>query len=175
MEIVLICDGNAYMLSIELLYLKYSNSVVHRTRHRAKNSSVMLYAMNKEIQAYHAAFAKGDKDICRALASEIDKKLPKAESKIWHRHPVWFLDGNPVVGYSKQKAGVRLMFWSGRGFDEPLLIPGSGKFKDASITYTKVSDIVSKDVARWLKKAKDIQWDYKNIVKRKGVLKKLKP
>lgn len=131
--------------------------------------------MNKEIQSYHSTFSKADKDICKILAAEIDRKLPKAESKIWHRHPVWFLDGNPVVGYSKLKAGVRLLFWSGMGFDEPLLIPGSGKFKDASITYTKVSEIQVRDVVRWLKKATLIQWDYKNIVKRKGVLKKLKP
>jgi hypothetical protein len=130
--------------------------------------------VSKEIHEYHAPFSKGDRDICIILASEINKKLSKAESKIWHRHPVWFLDGNPIVGNSKLKDGVRLMFWSGRGFDEPLLTLGKGRFKDASIMYRKASDIVSKDVARWLKKAIDIQWDYKNIVKRKGVLLKLK-
>ena len=41
---------------------------------------------------------------------------PHAENKIWHAHPVWFLDGNPVVGYSKQKVGVVLLFWSGQSF-----------------------------------------------------------
>ncbi len=115
--------------------------------------------------------------ICDLLARSINDHLPQAENKIWHAHPVWFLDGNPIVGYSKQKAGVRLMFWSGAGFDEDLLKPGTGKFKDASITYTSADQIVVKDLKRWLKKAEAIQWDYKkcetNIMKRKGVLERL--
>ena len=108
------------------------------------------------------------------LAAEIDKSLPEAENKIWHAHPVWFLDGNPIAGYSKQKAGVRLMFWSGADFDENYLVPGTGKFKDASISYTSVDGVSIKDLKRWLKKSKEIQWDYKNVVKRKGVLERLK-
>lgn len=87
---------------------------------------------------------------------------------MWHRHPVWFLDGNPVARYSKLKAGVQLMFWSGRGFDEPLLVSGKGKFKDAAIMYTSASEVQEKNIKRWLKKSALIQWDYKNIVKRKG-------
>lgn len=122
---------------------------------------------------YNKALSSSDKQICDALAAEITRNLPKAENKIWHRHPVWFLEGNPIVGYSKLKSGVRLMFWSGRGFDEPLLVDGEGRFKDASITYTSAREIQEKDIKRWLKKAVLIQWDYKNIVKRKGVLKKL--
>ncbi len=125
------------------------------------------------IQDYNKALAPTDKKICDTLAAEITRHLPKAENKIWHRHPVWFLDGNPVVGYSKLKSGIRLMFWSGRGFDEPLLLPGEGRFKDASITYTSAREINEKDIKRWLKKSVLIQWDYKNIVKRKGVLKKI--
>ena len=30
------------------------------------------------------------------------------------------------------------------------------------------------DLKRWLNKAKKIQWDYKNVVRRKGVLERLK-
>lgn len=130
--------------------------------------------MNKEIQTYNNTLSAGDATICRALAREINKGLPEAESKIWHAHPVWFLDGNPIVGYSKQKAGIRLMFWSGAGFDEETLNPGTGKFKDASIVYTSAEQMNKKDLARWLKKAKKIQWDYKNIVKRRGKLVRLK-
>jgi hypothetical protein len=100
--------------------------------------------------------------------------MPEAENKIWHAHPVWFIDGNPIVGYSKLKNGLRLMFWSGVTFEEPNLKPGSGKFKDASITYTSVSEINPEEIKRWLQKSKDIQWDYKNIVKRKGILERLK-
>lgn len=129
--------------------------------------------MNPDTKAYNYSLDDADLQIADLLASEIDKNLPKAENKIWHRHPVWFLDGNPIVGYSKLKSGMRLMFWSGMGFDEEALQPGTGKFKDASITYTAVDQVNTKDLKRWLKKAKAIQWDYKNIVKRKGKLVKL--
>ncbi len=129
--------------------------------------------MDPDIQDYNDNQIAADRKICDLLAETITKHLPKAEDKIWHRHPVWFLDGNPVVGYSKLKAGIRLMFWSGASFEEELLKPGTGKFKDASILYTSVDQVEPKDLKRWLKKAETIQWDYKNIVKRKGVLERL--
>lgn len=105
---------------------------------------------------------------------EIDRSLPEAESKIWHAHPVWFLDGNPIVGYSKLKDCIRLMFWSGADFDETELKPGTGKFKDASVRFTDAGQIRSSDLQRWLRKSKAIQWDYKNVYKRKGKLVRLK-
>ena len=129
--------------------------------------------MNKEVKAYNDAQSKADKEICNLLAAEIDSNLPKAENKIWHRHPVWFLDGNPIVGYSKLKDSVRLLFWSGQSFDEPGL-QKEGSFKAAEARYTSVEQVNVKDLKRWLKKGQDIQWDYKNIVKRKGVLERLK-
>ena len=107
------------------------------------------------------------------LESQIHQNLKKSESKIWHGSPVWFLDGNPVVSYSVRKSGmVALMFFSGQGFDEPDLQP-EGKFKAAEILYAKVGEIQTAQVKKWLKKAQDIQWDYKNIVKRKGVLERI--
>lgn len=130
--------------------------------------------MNKEIIAYHDKQTSDDKAVCDQLASIIDHELTEAESKIWHAHPVWFLDGNPIVGYSKQKAGIRLMFWSGADFEEDALSVSGKKFKDASIFYNVVSEIEANDLSRWLKKSRDIQWDYKNIVKRKGQLERLK-
>lgn len=130
--------------------------------------------MNKDTQAFNKALLPSDKKICMVLAVVISKQLPTAENKIWHRHPVWFLDGNPVVGYSKLKDCVRLLFWSGQSFDEPLLQP-EGSFKAAEIRYTSVDQINLKDLKRWLKKAKEIQWDYQNIVKRKGKLVRLMP
>ena len=129
--------------------------------------------MNKDIRKYNNSQAVSDKAICNLLAEEIDSNLPEAENKIWHAHPVWFLEGNPVVGYSKQKAGIRLMFWSGMSFDEEVLKPGTGKFKDASVIYNSAEKIKLKDLKRWCTKAKKIQWDYKNIVKRKGKLERL--
>lgn len=130
--------------------------------------------ISTKIQKYNDSQTASDKAICDVLAAEIDRGLPKAENKIWHRHPVWFIDGNPIVGYSKLKSGIRLMFWSGADFDEPDLKPGTGKFKDASITYTSADKINVRDLKRWLKKSKEIQWDYKNIIKRKGRLERLK-
>ena len=130
--------------------------------------------MKKEIKAYNEALSANEMSICDLLAREIDRGLPDAENKIWHAHPVWFLDGNPIVGYSRQKAGIRLMFWSGADFEERgLNVPGK-KFKDASVFFNDASEIDKNELKRWLEKAKTIQWDYKNIVKRKGVLERLK-
>lgn len=130
--------------------------------------------MHTDIKAFNKKLDVSDREICELLAAEIDKRLPEAESKIWHRHPVWFLEGNPTVGYSKLKAGVRLMFWSGADFDEDRLEPGTGKFKDASVIYTSVDEVKMAELARWLKKSREIQWDYKNIYKTKGKLNRIK-
>ncbi|HSI69266.1 MAG TPA: DUF1801 domain-containing protein [Gillisia sp.] len=130
--------------------------------------------MNSEIQKYHEAQLDPYREICEKLSGLIDENLPGAESKIWHAHPVWFLDNNPIFGYSKLKAGIRLMFWSGADFEEENLRPGTGKFKDASVIYNSVKEINVPDIQRWLKKAENIQWDYKNLIKRKGKLERLK-
>lgn len=128
--------------------------------------------MNKDIQAYNNRQSKAEKEICNLLAKEISKNLPDAENKIWHAHPVWFLDGNPIAGYSKLKDSIRLLFWSGQGFGEKALRP-EGSFKASEIRYTSREQINIADLKKWLKKATTIQYDYKNIVKRKGVLLKL--
>jgi hypothetical protein len=133
----------------------------------------MNVAMNKDTQAYNNALPVGDKAICNLLAKEISSNLPEAENKIWHRHPVWFLDGNPIVGFSKLKDCIRLLFWSGQSFDEQGLQP-EGSFKAAEARYTDVKQINTKDLNRWLDKSKKIQWDYKNLIKRRGVLERLK-
>lgn len=129
--------------------------------------------MNADIKAFHDQQNDSDKAICNILHQEICKELKEAENKIWHRHPVWFIEGNPIVGYSKLKDCIRLMFWSGDSFDEEGLSAGTGKFKDASIRYTHPDQINYEDLKRWLQKSREIQWDYKNIVKRKGQLLKL--
>src|SRR5687768_8094126 len=128
--------------------------------------------MNKEVQAYNDGQSPEEQEICNALAEEINRHLPEAENKIWHAHPVWFLEGNPIVGYSKLKGSVRLLFWSGQSFDEPLL-KNEGSFKAAEMRYTSQDQVNTKDLARWLEKGRQIQWDYKNIVKRKGQLERL--
>lgn len=128
--------------------------------------------MNKEIQEYNQSMEEAE--LCNLLATLIDSNLKNVESKIWHAHPVWFLDGNPIVGYSKQKRGIRLMFWSGADFGEGNLSVLGNKFKDASVFYHSVTGVDVVELKRWLGKSEEIQWDYKNIVKRKGILERLK-
>lgn len=129
--------------------------------------------MNTEVKGYHDALAPEDSAICDLLYQEISKNLPEAENKVWHRHPVWFLDGNPIVGYSKLKGCIRLLFWSGQSFEEEDL-QKEGTFMAAEARYTDVVQVDKKNLKRWLEKARDIQWDYKNLIKRKGMLERLK-
>ena len=91
---------------------------------------------------------------------------------MWHAHPVWFLGGNPIAGFSELKSCIRLMFWSGQSFPTPGLIP-DGSFKAASRRYTEPDQINAEEIANWCRDGIDIQWDYKNIVKRKGRLERL--
>ena len=129
--------------------------------------------MHQDTLEYNTRQEPGDRELCDLLAREIERGLPGAENRVWHGHPVWFLEGNPIVGYSKQKPGVRLMFWSGRDFGEPgLNIPGK-KFKDASVFYNDVEEVSTADLQRWLVKGREIQWDYKSLVRRKGRLDRL--
>lgn len=129
--------------------------------------------MNTEISNYNNEQNESDKAICQLLAQIITECLPDAENKIWHAHPVWFLDGNPIAGYSKLKDSVRLLFWSGQSFNEPDL-KVEGKFKAAEKRYNAVDQVDVLALKRWLEKSRQIQWDYKNLVKRKGKLERLK-
>ena len=131
--------------------------------------------MNNDIEKYNNTQPKVEKDVCNMLAMEIYAGLPEADSKIWHGSPVWFLDGNPVVGYSVRKKDIQLLFWSGMSFDEPSLEPVGNvkKFKAAGFHYTSVDQVDIDVIRRCFKKSRDIQWDYKNIVKHKGKLVRL--
>lgn len=130
--------------------------------------------MHAEIIKYNEKLEGEHQALCALLADELDRGLPKAESKVWHAHPVWFLAGNPIVGYSLQKPGIRLMFWSGADFEEPGLNVLGKKFKDASVFINSAAEVSTKDLRRWLKKSQLIQWNYKDIVKLKGKLERLK-
>lgn len=129
--------------------------------------------MHADTKKYNTAQAPADRAICQLLADEINRALPEAENKIWHAHPVWFLDGNPIVGYSKLKDCVRLLFWSGQSFKEKGLAK-EGTFKAAEARYTAVGQVDTKKLGRWLAEARDVQWDYKNLIRRKGRLERVK-
>lgn len=130
--------------------------------------------MSSDIQRYNESQIESDQKICEKLSEIINENLIEAESKIWHAHPVWFLEGNPIVGYSKQKRGIRLMFWSGKSFNEKFLNVHGEKFQDASVFYNDLSEINENDIKRCLTKSEKIQWDYKNLMKRKGELIQIK-
>ncbi|MEC3876412.1 DUF1801 domain-containing protein [Chryseobacterium salviniae] len=130
--------------------------------------------MNSSILNYNESQTESDRLICEKLYEIINENLVDSDSKIWHAHPVWFLDGNPIVGYSKQKGGIRLMFWSGKSFNEEILDVLGEKFQDASVFYNDISEIKENVIKRCLEKAEKIQWDYKNLVKRKGQLIQIK-
>lgn len=133
-----------------------------------------MVSVHKDIKHYNNKLAGEEKEICELLAFEISKNLPESECKVWHAHPVWFLEGNPIVGYSKQKPGIRLMFWSGKDFGENDLNVVGKKFKDASVFFNYLTEVNSEDLRRWLEKSRQIQWDYKNLIKKKkGVLERI--
>ncbi|MFO0943217.1 MAG: DUF1801 domain-containing protein [Pirellulales bacterium] len=125
-----------------------------------------------EITDYIAGLSEDDQLICNKLAELIKQNLKSTESKIWHAHPVWFIDGNPIVGFHRLKDCIRMLFWSGQSFDEEGLT-SEGKFKAAEVRYTNVKQLRVTEIKRWLKKSQSIQWDYKNIVKRKGKLERI--
>ena len=129
--------------------------------------------MHAETRKYNQAQAPEDRKICKLLAQEIDRNLPEAENKIWHAHPVWFLDGNPIVGYSKLKDCIRLLFWSGQSFEEKGLRK-EGSFKAAEVRYTAADQVDTGKLQRWLAEARETQWDYKNLIRRQGRLQRLK-
>ena len=128
--------------------------------------------MNPEITSYLASLSEQDRQICLRLMNAIEQHLPQAIGKVWHGSPVWFMDGNPIVGFSKLKNHVQLLFWSGESFDVAGLTP-VGKHKAAEARYTDAAGIDPDQLAIWLNKALVIQWDYKNIVKRNGELLRL--
>lgn len=130
--------------------------------------------MPEDIKDYHSKLEESDSAICEKLNKVINENLKFTENKVWHAHPVWFIDGNPIVGYSKEKPGIRLMFWSGKNFNEEGLNVVGKNFKDASVFYNSADEINIENLKNWLKKSENIQWNYKDIRKNKGILERLK-
>lgn len=141
-----------------------SDHILRKTR-----ATVILERMNADIATYNSTLSSDDKKLCELLATEIDTHLMGAESKVWHAHPVWFLDGNPIVGYARRKNDIQLLFWSGQSFQSPGL-EVEGSFKAAQKRYQTIDDVDTDALRNWLEESKHVQWDYKNIVKRKGEL-----
>lgn len=126
--------------------------------------------MPADISSYHKSLNKVDREICSVLFAAIEESLSKAHGKVWHGHPVWFINENPIVGYSKKRVGVEILFWSGQGFQEDDLI-AIGKFKAAGAIFESAEDIKKTKIKRWLQKSKKIQWDYANLRKNRKLVK----
>ena len=91
---------------------------------------------------------------------------------MYHGAPVWFIDENPIVGYSKKKNGIALLFWSGQSFSNKGLSP-IGNLKAAEKVYSKIEETNENELNKWLNEALSIQWDYKNIRINNGELRRL--
>ena len=121
-----------------------------------------------DVLEYNAAQNGKHEAICTALAELFAKSLPTAGSKVWHGHPVWFIESNPIVGYSIKKAGVQVLFWSGQSFENSGLKP-LGKFKAAAFDVEKTDTKTKTLLSTWLIEAEKIQWDYANLVKKRSL------
>lgn len=128
--------------------------------------------MHSDCREYNKRQDEVNREICDLLANCIEATLSEAESRFWHGHPVWFLEGNPIVGYGKLKGCVRLLFWSGQSFQSSGLRK-TGSFMASEARFISVNQIDHDLLKVWLNESRGTQWDYKNIVKRKGNLVRL--
>lgn len=131
---------------------------------RAKSANGVATG-DDQIAAYSRAQAPVSRKICDLLRALIEKDLPKATSKVWHGSPVWFIDDNPVVGYSATAKTVNLMFWNGQAFDEAGLTP-VGKYGAAQAKFGDQAELDPTVIRRWLKKAKSDVFDSKAFFKK---------
>lgn len=125
--------------------------------------------MPDDILQYHERLDVESLPICELLRAIIERELPDADRKVWHAHPVWFFDGNPVVGYDRLKTSVRLLFWSGQSFPTPGLHP-EGSFRAAEIRYTAPEQIDEDLLVRWLADSRELQWNYRDIRSNRGLV-----
>jgi hypothetical protein len=123
------------------------------------------------ITDYAEALPAGQSAICHLLQREIDAALPQASAKIWHGSPVWFIGGNPVVGYHATPKQVNLLFWNGQSFGDAAL-KAVGKGTAAQIQFTDATQIDTKTLRGWLKRAGTEIYDYQNHFKTQRALRK---
>jgi len=122
--------------------------------------------LGSDIAAYNDKLGEQERDIALELCALIAKNLPEAEGKVWHGHPVWFMDGNPIVGYSLKKSGIEMLFWSGQSFKSDAL-RALGKFKAAALSIPNKEALDPTLITALLSEANSIQWDYANLPKKR--------
>lgn len=121
-----------------------------------------------DIQVYNSKLTDFHREIADGLCAVMSAELSGAEGKVWHGHPVWFLEGNPVVGYSLKKSGIEVLFWSGQSFKWPGL-RAVGKFQAAAIAIDSKDEIAT--LLEFMPEALAIQWNYKDLPKLRRLVK----
>jgi hypothetical protein len=135
---------------------------------RTKNSAPTV---GDPIAAYSLAQPPAFRAMCDVLRKLIDAAIPKADSRVWHGSPVWFIDDNPVVGFNATAKTVNLLFWNGQAFDEPDLAP-VGKYRAAQAVFRDAAEIDPAVIRRWLKKARSNVFDSRAFFKKLREVKK---
>jgi hypothetical protein len=129
------------------------------------NSDAPRQSGGDAIAAYSQRQSPALRAICDVLRALIEAALPRAASKVWHGSPVWFIDDNPVVGYSATAKEVKLLFWNGQAFDAPGLRP-VGKYRAAQAVFNDAVDVDPKVVRVWLRQAKADVFDSQQFFKK---------
>lgn len=124
--------------------------------------AILALMTDTGIHEYNLKIDGANRELAAGLYHLIATALPTAMGKVWHGHPVWFLDGNPILGYSLKKSGLEVLFWSGKSFITSGLRP-IGKYQAAGLSVGSEEDI--EKVASFMGEAQSIQWDYKNLPK----------
>ncbi len=118
--------------------------------------------ISADIQEYNSKLDDSHREIAQGLCDLVSQALPNAEGKVWHGHPVWFLDGNPIAGYNLKKSGIEVLFWSGKSFATAGLSP-VGKYQAAGIAIETADDVDK--VTPFMAEAGSVQWNYKDLPK----------
>lgn len=118
--------------------------------------------ISADIQEYNSNLDDAHREIAQGLCDLVSQSLPNAEGKVWHGHPVWFIDGNPIAGYSLKKSGIEVLFWSGKSFATAGLGP-VGKYQAAGIAIETTDDVDK--VKPFMAEAGSVQWNYKDLPK----------
>jgi len=126
----------------------------------------------KDRDEYSKDFEEPLRNLCKVLDEHIDTALKTSRCTLYHGAPVWFIEDNPIVGYSKKSNKIAVLFWSGQSFCESGLSK-LGKFKAAEIQYTDEKEINYEKLDSWLLEAETIIWNYKDLPKTQGILNRL--
>jgi hypothetical protein len=118
--------------------------------------------ISADIQEYNSKLEDSHREIAQSLCDLVSQALPNAEGKVWHGHPVWFIDGNPIAGYSLKRSGIEVLFWSGKSFATAGLRP-VGKYQAAGLAVDSLGEVAK--VSTFMAEAQSVQWNYKDLPK----------